>query len=306
MRAGEMVCNTTARQTIWTESECAGRLAVPHLRHGGMLNRRTHRDGPAIWLIALLLALPYPASAAEAAASEPATQAQLRDQQLGEVLVEGRRSKPRHPSFKEYQQPFDFLARLVGQFYVEGSVDLHALGKREDLRAVSGRAECVGFGVAPGVQCELRIRWPGTTGPNDEQIPGGISTLNPAVMVFGFESADATLRPRGIGMPARPGDTDEPQQPGISWILVDSKGVAETAVGEMATPDTLRSRSKCTAIPGNCERVALITAQPDLQVVDMNIDLLIDQQKAVSFVFALHRLPGSESVVYGRKDKKAK
>lgn len=251
-------------------------------------------DGLANCLMALALLLPGTAFAAE-------PKSQDRDQQLSEVLVEGDRSKPKKPTFEEYQEPFNFLARLAGQFYVEGSVDLHAQGRSEDQRAVSGRAECVGFGMGPGVQCELRIRWPGTTGPNNEEIPGGLSTLNPAVMLFGFESADATLRPAGVGLRSQP---EDPRQPGISYILIDSKGIAERAVGEMATPNILRSRSKCTGIRGDCQRVALITARPDLKTVDINIDLVIDGEKAVSFFFELHRLPGSESVVFGRKDKK--
>ena len=260
------------------------------------------RDGLAICLMALASLASAATRAGEAAAAAPAKPPEP-DQQLGEVLVEGSRSKPKRPTFEEYQQPFNFLARLVGQFYVGGSVDLHALGRSEDLRKVSGRADCVGFGVAPGVQCELRIRWPGTTDRNDEEIPGGLSTLDPAVMLFGFESADATLRPNGL---RRPSDKDEPRQPGVSYILIDSKGIAEKAVGEMASPDILQSRSKCTAIRGNCERVAQITAQPDLKTVDINIDLVIDGRKAVSFFFELDRVPGSASVVFGRKEKKAR
>lgn len=279
-----------------------GRAAISGI--GGTLNRRTHRDGFATCLFTLALQLSGNAWAAQPAPSPP--QAQARDRELSEVLVEGQRTKTKPPTFKQYQEPFNFLARLVGEYYVEGSVDLHAQGRSEDLRKVSGRAECVGFGMAPGVQCELRIRWPGTTGPNNEEIPGGLSTLNPAVMLFGFESADATLRPAGIGLRPQPGGAEEPRWPGISWILIDSKGIAEKAVGKMASPDTLQSRSKCTSMPGDCERVTLITAQPDLSVVDMDIDLVFDGQKSVSFLFELHRLPGSDSVVYGRKDKKAK
>src|SRR5690606_23848581 len=105
--------------------------------------------------------------------------------------------------------------------------------------------------------CELRIRWPGTTGPNDEEIPGGFSTLNPAILLFGFESADATLRPAGVGLRSQLDESEEPQRPGVSYILIDSKGIAEKAIGEMATPNTLRSRSKCTGIRGDCERVAV-------------------------------------------------
>jgi len=265
---------------------------------------RLHRDGLAICLMATAL-LPTGATCAAEPAT-PAPQAQGSDRELGEVLVEGRRTREKPPTFEEYQRPFDFMARLVGEFYVEGNVDLHAQGRAEDMRKVSGRAECVGFGMAPGVQCELRIRWPGTTGPNNEEIPGGLSTLNPAIMLFGFESADATLRPTGFRRPNQPGENAEPKRPGISYILIDSNGIAERAIGEMASPNVLRSRSRCVAILGDCERVTLITAQPDLKSVEINLDLVIDGAKAVNFLFVLNRLPGTESVVYGRKDKNAK
>jgi hypothetical protein len=108
-------------------------------------------------------------------------------QELDEVIVEGRRVRKKRPSWDDYQQPFNFLARLVGQFVIEGSVDLHGQGNPEDLRRVAGRAHCIGFGSAPGVQCELNVLWPETRGAGGEEIPGGVSTLDPAVLLFGFE-----------------------------------------------------------------------------------------------------------------------
>jgi hypothetical protein len=44
--------------------------------------------------------------------------------------------------------------------------------------------------------------------------------------------------------------------PGISYVVLDDRGVADTAVGQMISPDMMRSRSKCVAAPGNCERAA--------------------------------------------------
>jgi hypothetical protein len=233
-------------------------------------------------LIALTWSVAGQALAADVATQEPPAQEKL--EELGEVLVEGLRSQAKRPTFKQYQQPFSFLARLVGEFVIEGQVDVRGQGRSLDFRKVSGRAECVGFGSAPGVQCELKARWPAARGPNGEEIPGGISALNPAVMLLGFD----------------------PVLPGISWILVDSKGNADTAVGKMATPDTMQSRSKCVGIAGNCERVAQITAWPDLKTVDMKIDLVVDEQTAVGFTFVMHRVPGTGSVTYGRKEDKKK
>jgi hypothetical protein len=225
-----------------------------------------------------------PARSPAATAPEPNQRAQNREQELGEVLVEGDRATERRPGFKQYQQSFDWMARLVGRFVVEGSVDLHAQGRSEDLRKVSGRADCVGFGSAPGVQCELKVRWPGSTGPNGEAIPGGASHLNPAAILYGLEPAKSA----------------------ISFILLDSRGIAETAVGVMVSADTMQARSKCGAIAGNCERIMRVSAAPDLKTVDMDMEFRIDEKKAVSFKFVLNRVPGAPSVVYGRKQEKEK
>jgi hypothetical protein len=207
-----------------------------------------------------------------------------RDDELDEVLVEGRRNRERPRSWDDYQQPFNFLARLVGQFVVAGEVDLHAQGRDEDLRKVTGRADCVGFGSAPGVQCELRVRWQETSGPGGKETPGGTSTLDPAVLLFGFD----------------------PEAPGISYVTVDNRGVVDAAVGKLTSPGTMLARSKCVAVPGNCERIARITVEPDLKTLRMNIDLAIDEQKSVSFAFVMNRVPGSTSVVYGRRQGREK
>jgi hypothetical protein len=175
-------------------------------------------------------------------------------------------------------------ARLVGQFVIEGNVDLHGQGNPEDLRKVAGLAHCVGFGLAPGVQCELTVRWPETRGADGEEIPGGVSTLDPAVLLFGVDLS----------------------VPGVSHVLLDNRGVADNAVGAMTSPNTMLSRSKCVGIPGNCERTVRITAEPDLSAVRMDIDLALEQQKSVRFAFVMQRVPDTSAVVYGRKQPKEK
>lgn len=230
-----------------------------------------------LWLAALAWSV-----AGLAPGAEPGQQQLPDDEVLDEVLVEGRRIVPKRRSFKELQKPFNWLARLVGEFEIDGSVDLHAQDRPEDLRSVSGRAHCVGFGLGPGVQCDLTVRWQETKGPDGQDIPGGVSTLNPAVMLLGFE----------------------PVLPGVSYILVDNQGNADIAVGEMVTVDTMFSRSKCIDIAGDCERLMQLTAGEDLESVKMKIDLRIDGESAVGFSFSMRRVPGTVSVVYGRKQGK--
>jgi hypothetical protein len=289
---------------IWTSTPIREQIRQARFPEGKM-NHPMHKDALASCLIALALVTPCTAWAADP------------DTELDEVLVEGQRSKPELPSFEEYQEPLDWLARLVGTFVVEGNVDLHAQGKPEDLRKVSGRVECIGFGIAPGVLCELKIRWPDSSGPNGEEIPGGISTLDQAMMLFGSDLV-ATHLPQHYNLTSGPAETNyypshmpyrsefqsmENSYPaGIAYMLLDSRGIGELTVGKMISPDTMESRAHCVAIPGDCDRLVRITAWPDMKLVDFMISLIIDGQEAVDYIFEMHRVPGRDSVIYGRKE----
>lgn len=239
-----------------------------------------NRLGSAVAVLASLAAVLLLAAGPSRAAETPPNPLfdDNSDNELDEVVVRGERSI-RRPGFREYQQSLDWLARMVGRFVVDGHVDLKAQGSPQDILKVNGGATCVGFGVAPGVECELKIRWPEKTGPNGEKIPGGVSTLDPAVVLYGFE----------------------PVQQGIHYIVVDNEGTAEMAVGLHATADIVQSRSPCNVFPGNCERVVQITAWPDLKLIEMRIDLEVDGEKALRYLFMLHRVPGTPSVVFGRE-----
>jgi hypothetical protein len=190
------------------------------------------------------------------------------DQELGEVLVEGRKPE------KDPQKIIDWMARLVGEFTFEGEVDLQAKGRPEDLRPVRGSGTCIGFGPAPAVQCEINVRWTPVRYEDRGKVLGGVSNLEPAMLLFGFE----------------------PDRFGIRYLLVDSAGIAESALGYVVS-DTLISRSPCVNVPGQCERVAHITADNDLKMVEMQIDLEVDYVPAVRFNFVMRRVPGSKAVV---------
>jgi hypothetical protein len=193
------------------------------------------------------------------------------DQQLDEVLIDGVRIK----SERNAQKIVDWIARLVGSFTFEGHVDLRGKGSSVDFRQVQGSATCTGFGDTPAVQCELRVRWPEATGARGEPIPGGVSPFDPAMIVYGFE----------------------PNRLGIRYMLVGSKGVANGDLAMLAG-DTLVSRTKCTDFPGNCQRVMRVTATPDLELVEMRIDLVADGLKTLEYAFVMRRVPGSASIVH--------
>ena len=72
----------------------------------------------------------------------------------------------------------------------------------------------------------------------------------------------------------------------------------------MISADTMQARPKCGAIVGDCVRIMRVSAAPDLKAVDMEMEFEVDGRKALSFSFAMNRVPGAPSVVYGRKQEK--
>ena len=227
-------------------------------------------NGVKSWLIALMLSAPGFAAAAGAAkvlpGKSPASAAAAADQELDELLVAG--AKP----LRDPRKVVAWLTRLLGQFSVDGSVDLHGKGDPADQRKVEGQSKCIAVGAEPGLQCELRIRWHQEEGSYaGALLLGGESTLDPAVMLYG-------VAPDGLH---------------ITYVLVDNKGTADGAWGDLINPDTLASRKPCAGIPGDCERIMRITASPDLKKVEMRVVLEIDRKKAETFTFVMNRVPAA-------------
>lgn len=216
--------------------------------------------------------------------SADADDGQPPEEELDEVVVEGDRIKSRISSYKELQKPLDWLARLVGEFRIGGGVELLAQDDAGDPLAVTGAAVCIGFGIGPGVQCDFRALWRETAESASEAITGGASTYNPAVLLLGFD----------------------PLAGSVSYIMVDARGYADTAGGTMVSADTMRARSSCFAMAARCDQVLRISASPDGETFEMMIDRQIEQQPAVRFRFVMERIPGTPSVVYGRKQEEKK
>ena len=79
-------------------------------------------------------------------------------------------------------------------------------------------------------------------------------------------------------------------------MLVDSKGIAEGALGKVVG-DTLESEAPCVNVPGDCQRIVRITAAADLKVIETQVDIVVDLQRVVRFSFVQKRVPGSSAVV---------
>ncbi len=233
-------------------------------------------DSPSVWsgMAALLLAWGGGAFAAQPAADKSAPQPAREPEQqelleeLDQVVVNGERP------LKDDQQVINWLASLAGEFTMEGDVDVQGKGDPDDLQPVEGSASCVAFGIAPGVRCELHVLWPETRHRDGKPILGGTSTLDPAVLLYGFD----------------------PHSSGIRSMLVDNQGTGDLAQG-LIFGNTLKSKSRCLNVPGNCQRVVRTTVEPDIQVIRMQIDLEIDSKTAVRYGFVMRRVPGSKATV---------
>jgi len=197
----------------------------------------------------------------KAAATLQRSPAATKDLELGEEVVSGKRTKPvRNP-----QVIIDWMRRLVGQFRYQGYIELHTsdgapLGRQD----VKGIGDCVAFGLAPGVQCTIKVEWPEIAGDDGQAIPGGVSSLNPAMVLYGLD----------------------PDKLGVHFLQVDNNGVADGGVGYLLG-DTLTNADQCVGVAGDCRRTTRITARPDGQLVQIQTDIVQDGQLVVRYLFLM-------------------
>jgi len=201
------------------------------------------------------------ATAADAKSRDSARTA--KDQELSEVLVSGARIKAdRNP-----QSIVNWLKRLVGQFRYSGFVQLSGEGVSPMLLVMDGSSDCRAFGRAPGVHCEINVRWPETHGADGQDVPGGVSTLAPAMVEYGL-------------------DTDHL---GVRFMQVDNKGYADSGQAYLVG-DTLTTTMPCVGLGENCQRVTRINAHPDLKVIEMQVEIEKDSRRRARLRFVLNRV----------------
>jgi hypothetical protein len=200
-----------------------------------------------------------------ASAAAPATQTPPPDEELDEVTVFGNRIKP----VRNMRTILEWLVRLVGQYRYEGFVELRpGEGVPKDRLPVRGFGDCIRFGIAPGVQCSVAIRWPEVKGPDGGEVVGGVSRLNPAMILYGLD----------------------PDQRGIHFLQVDQRGVAEGGVGYLMG-NVLTTTAPCEDIPGDCRRTTRIDAQPDGKLIQMQVDIEHEGVRVARFHFEMQRIP---------------
>jgi hypothetical protein len=160
-----------------------------------------------------------------------------------------------------------WIRRLLGKYTFEGKVDLGGKGNPNDRWSVNGGGTCIGFGVAPGVQCEINVHWPPVPGPNAPEILSGISDLTPAMILYAMEPDDL----------------------GIRYLQVNSKGLAEGSTGTIIG-DTATFKTPCVNVAKGCERTTRITVGSESKIIDMQIDTEVNYELVARFSFKLRRV----------------
>lgn len=225
---------------------------------GATANQKAALAGAAALSVLLCPAL---APAASRSSKAPALE------ELSEVVVSGEQPT------RKAEDLIPWLRRLLGRYTYQGYVDLQGRGKAKDRLNVTGLGTCVGFGAAPGVQCEINVRWPQVRGEDNQPLKGSVSSLDPAMILYGLEPDDI----------------------GIRYLQVDSRGLAEGAVG-LVTGDTATFRTPCVDAPAGCERITRITAIQDSKIIDMQVDTEVDYQLVLRYRFQLYRFAEVQQV----------
>lgn len=196
--------------------------------------------------------------------------------------------------------------RLAGHYRVDGSVFM--LSRMFEFRAPDGEmrevefgprmisargaADCVAVGTGAGMQCIFNIGWLDEfeTIMDPEQgpvgvfnLPGGVSYLNPSMMLVGLD----------------------PPRKGVSFLLVDAKGLPEGGSGSVAG-DRLTLTSPCVnapvlfarmnpaakfndRLPQTCERTMHIEARPDAGLLQLSIEIDINEELVTQTRLTLRR-----------------
>jgi hypothetical protein len=207
------------------------------------------------------LALIPAISPAASSASPVAGASTERVEELSEVIVTG--EKP----VNSVKDLIPWIRRLLGRYTLQGYVDVGGKGDPADRRTVRGIGLCVGFGVAPGVQCEMHVVGPQSAADAGQSVPESVAALAPAMILYGVEPDDL----------------------GIRYLQVDNRGLAEGATGDVIG-NTATFRTRCADVAEGCERVTRITAVSESKVVDVQVDTEIHSQLAARLRFQMTRV----------------
>jgi hypothetical protein len=207
-----------------------------------------------------LALIPAISPAASPASTAPGTSTESVEE-LSEVVVTG--EKP----INSVTDLIPWIRRLLGRYTLQGYVDAGGKGDPADRRTVRGIGLCVGFGVAPGVQCEIHVVGPQSMTDGESSVPESVAALAPAMILYGVEPDDL----------------------GIRYLQVDNRGLAEGATGDVIG-NTATFRTRCVDVAEACERVTRITAVSESKVVDVQVDTEVYSQLTARLRFQMMRV----------------
>lgn len=197
------------------------------------------------------------------------------------VLVPVAHAQPRAP-LPHWEDPDGppvpmevWLRRLVGQFSIEGVVQMANGDCPSACRGVYGKGDCVAVGEGPGVHCIFNVRWFDMAQVNFETgaratPPGSISYLNPAMALFGMQ----------------------PGGPSLHFLLVDNKGLPEGGPGAL-NGSYARFITRCVNAVLGCQRKMTIEAREGSNLLYMTIeaDNEFTRTPISTIVMSLRRMP---------------
>jgi hypothetical protein len=226
------------------------------------------KGAPGTCAIGLSLLLPVAALAAS-----PSTQptGPRKEDELSQVDITAEKAT-RKPS-----ELIAWIRRLLGQYTIDGKVDLGGKGNPNERWTAVGTGTCIGFGLAPGVQCEMNVKWPAVPGPHGAEILSGVSDLSPAMMLYAMQPDDI----------------------GITYMQVNNTGLAEGSTGFIIN-NTATFKSPCVNAPPGCQREVRITAESENKVITMEIDTLLNYELAARFNFKLRRVAEPQAAQAGK------
>lgn len=194
-----------------------------------------------------------------------------------------------------------WLQQLAGNYRVEGSVwmlsrffEFYYQGEKREVEfeqrfeSARGAGDCAAVGTGSGMHCIFNISWldeyetimdPERGPVGVHNLPGGVSYLNPSMLLVGLD----------------------PDKQGVTFLLVDNKGLPEGGSGSLAG-DRATLRAPCVNAPKlflamnpahkfsyrppqTCERIIQIDARPGAKSVLMDISIRLNDE-----LFSMTRL----------------
>jgi hypothetical protein len=193
----------------------------------------------------------------------------------------------------------DWLVQLAGRYSVEGSVFMLPrtfdwvdpegneveIEFTQRLEQVRGMVDCENIGTGGGVQCILNIRWqeqfetiidPYQGPPGVYNLAGGAADLSPAMTLIGLD----------------------PAKQGVTFLLVNSKGLPEGGPGKVAVQKATL-RTPCVNaptmfqamnpvakynddLPRSCERILIFEPREEGKGLWLTINSEINRELATS------------------------